>query len=110
MRSEPRRSPGSTGCATTSSAAFREHEVPQREVRFEDLIGKTVRNQYGRPIGRIQDARIEPDGGDYLVTDFLLGPLERVPRLLAFFGQLSTLRALGIGRSRRPRPVPWHWL
>jgi sporulation protein YlmC with PRC-barrel domain len=84
--------------------------MPQREVRFEDLIGKTVRNQHGRPIGRIEDARIEPDGDDYLVTDFLLGPLERLPRLLAFFGELPTLRALGIGRTRRPRPVPWHWL
>jgi len=80
-----------------------------RAVRFEDLVGKTVRNRYGRAIGRIEDARIEPDGEDYLITHFLLGPLERRHRLLAFFGELPTLRALGIGRARDLRPLPWHW-
>jgi sporulation protein YlmC with PRC-barrel domain len=80
------------------------------EVRFEDLIGKVVRNPYGRPIGRIEDVRVEPDGEDYLVTEFLLGPMERWSRVLAFIGELTTLRALGIGKERRLRPFPWHWI
>jgi sporulation protein YlmC with PRC-barrel domain len=79
------------------------------EIRFEDLLGKTVRNAHGRPIGRIEDARVEPDGEDYVVTHFLLGPLERLHRLLAFFGELPTLRALGVGHDRDVRPLPWHW-
>jgi hypothetical protein len=32
-----------------------------------------VRSPHGRPIGRIEDVRVEPDGDDYLVTAFLLG-------------------------------------
>jgi sporulation protein YlmC with PRC-barrel domain len=84
--------------------------MKQRDVKFEDLIGTIVHNQSGRPIGRIEDARIEPDGEDYLITEFLLGPLERLPRLLAFFGEVPTLRALGIGRERRLRPFRWHWI
>jgi sporulation protein YlmC with PRC-barrel domain len=80
-----------------------------KELRFEDLIGKTVRNSYGRPIGRIEDARVEPEGEDYLITHFLLGPLERLPRLKAFFGEIPTLRALGIGCDRDHRPLPWNW-
>jgi sporulation protein YlmC with PRC-barrel domain len=79
------------------------------ELRFEDLIGRPVRNSYGRPIGRIEDARIQVDGDDYRISHFLLGPLERMPRLLAFFGELPTLRALGIGHQRDLRPLPWHW-
>ena len=84
--------------------------MAHRAVRFEDLLGKMVRNQYGRPIGRIEDARIEPEGEDYLVKEFLIGPLGRLPRLLAFMGQLPTLRAWGLGRKSQVRPIPWHWL
>jgi sporulation protein YlmC with PRC-barrel domain len=84
--------------------------MAHRAVKFEDLLGKTVRNQYGRAIGRIEDARIEPEGEDYLVKEFLIGPLGRLPRLLAFLGQLPTLRAGGLGRKSQMRPIPWHWL
>jgi sporulation protein YlmC with PRC-barrel domain len=84
--------------------------VKQNEVRFEDLIGKVVCNEHGRAIGRLEDLRIEPHGNDYLVTEFLLGPLEPLPRLLAFASQLPTLRALGIGRKRRLHPVRWQWI
>ena len=50
--------------------------VAQR-VRFEDLIGKVVRNSHGRPIGCLEDARMEPDGEEYVITHFLVGPLGR---------------------------------
>src|SRR3954468_18618971 len=79
------------------------------ELRFEDLVGKPVRNSHGRPIGRIEDARIEPDGDDYLVSHFLLGPLERMPRIKAFFGEIPTFGALGVGADRDLRPLPWQW-
>jgi len=80
-----------------------------RELRFENLIGKTVRNSYGRAIGRIEDARLQPDGDDYLVSHFLLGPVERMLRVKAFLGELPTFRALGIGSDRELRPLPWEW-
>jgi sporulation protein YlmC with PRC-barrel domain len=84
--------------------------MSRNEIRFEDLIGTPVHNQHGRPIGRIQDILVEPDGKDYLVTDFLLGPLERLPRLMAFAAQVPTLRGLGIGRVSRVRAIPWDWI
>jgi sporulation protein YlmC with PRC-barrel domain len=84
--------------------------MSSREVRFEDLVGRVVQNQHGRPVARIEDVRVEPDGEDYLVTHFLLGPLERLPRIMAFAGEVPTIRALGIGRERRLRPIPWQWL
>jgi hypothetical protein len=80
-----------------------------QRVRFEGLVGTVVRNTYGRPIGRIEDARMEPDGDDYLITHFLVGPLGRVTRVRAFLGELPTLRAIGLGHERDLRPLPWHW-
>ncbi|MFL5403453.1 MAG: PRC-barrel domain-containing protein [Gemmatimonadales bacterium] len=79
------------------------------ELKFEDLIGRTVRNSYGRPIGRIEDARVEPDGDDYVITHFVLAPEERLSRFMAFFAELPTLRELGIGHQRHLRPLPWDW-
>jgi hypothetical protein len=84
--------------------------VKPGEIRFEDLIGRTVRNPHDRAIGRIEEARVEPDGEDYLVTEFLIGPLELLPRVLAFIAEVPTLRALGLGQQRKLRPVPWHWI
>lgn len=84
--------------------------MASRDVRFEDLVGRVVQNQHGRRVARIEDVRVEPDGEDYLVTHYLLGPLERLPRLLAVASELPTLAGLGIGRERRLRPIPWQWL
>jgi hypothetical protein len=81
--------------------------MPER-LRFEDLIGRVVRNSHGRAIGQIEDATMEPEGEDYLITHFLLGPLGRMARLRAFLGELPTLRRLGIGQERDLRPLPWH--
>jgi hypothetical protein len=78
-------------------------------MRFEDLVDKVVRNVHGRPIGRIEDARMEPHGQDYLITHFLIGPVGRLTRIRAFLGELPTLRAIGIGHERDLRPLPWHW-
>jgi sporulation protein YlmC with PRC-barrel domain len=78
-------------------------------VRFEDLIGRLVRNSHGRAIGRIQDASMEPEGEDYLITHFLLGPVGRTARLRAFLGELPVLSSIGIGKERDLRPLPWHW-
>jgi hypothetical protein len=80
-----------------------------QHLRFEDLVGAVVRNSYGRPIGRIEDATMEPEGEDYLITHFLIGPLGRITRLRAFLGELPTLRAIGLGHERDLRPLPWHW-
>ena len=80
-----------------------------RRVRFEHLMGKPVRNPHGRVIGRIEDARIEPEEADYVITHFLIGPVERLPRLRAFLGELPTLRSIGLGKERDLRPFPWHW-
>jgi hypothetical protein len=80
-----------------------------QRVRFEELVGTVVWNAHGRPIGRIEDARMEPDGDDYLITHFIIGPLGRVTRVRGFLGELPTLRAMGLGHGGDMRPFPWQW-
>jgi sporulation protein YlmC with PRC-barrel domain len=78
-------------------------------VRFEDLLGRVIINSHGRPIGTIEDARMEPEGEEYVITHFMVGPLGRFRRFRAFLGELPTLRSIGIGSERDLRPFPWEW-
>ena len=77
-----------------------------REVRLEALLGRVVTGP-GGPFARIEDLRTEPEGEEYLVRSFILGPLGIGAKLAAFFWELPTLRALGLARKCRIRVVPW---
>jgi hypothetical protein len=80
--------------------------VTAREVRLETLIGRVVSGP-GGPFARIEDLRAEPEGEEYLVRSVILAPLGAWAKLAAFFWELPTLRALGLGRKSRIRVVPW---
>jgi hypothetical protein len=84
--------------------------MANREIRLEELLGRTVRSAAGRPVGRIDDIRAEPHGEEYLVTEVLMGELGLVAKLLDFAEQLPTFQALKLGRRYRLRPIPWDWL
>jgi hypothetical protein len=80
--------------------------VAVHEVRFEALIGRPVTGP-GGAFAQIEDVLVEPDGEEYLVRSYILGPLGAWNRLVAFFWELPTLRALGLARKARIRVVPW---
>ena len=84
--------------------------VAGREVAFEDLLGRVVRTAAGRPVGRIEDVRVEPDGDEYVVREVILGSLGVRPRLFSMAAQLPTFRALGLSGHYRTRAIPWQWL
>jgi hypothetical protein len=81
-----------------------------REIRVEVLLGRVVRTAAGRPAGRIEDLRVEPDGEDYVVREVVLGELGVRARLFGLAAQLPTLKSLGLGRRYRTRAIPWQWL
>jgi len=80
--------------------------VAAREVRLEALIGRVVTGP-GGPFAQIEDVRVEPEGEEYLVRSYILGPLGTWARLAALLWELPTLRALGLGRKSRIRVVSW---
>lgn len=84
--------------------------VAGREVQVEELLGRVVRTAAGRPVGRIEELRVEPQGEDYVVTEIVLGELGLIAQLFAMAAQLPTFQALGLNRRYRTRAVPWHWL
>ena len=77
-----------------------------REVHLEALIGRVVTGP-GGPFARIEDVEVEPDGEEYLVRSYILGPLGARARLAASFWDLPALRSLGLDRKGRMRVVPW---
>jgi sporulation protein YlmC with PRC-barrel domain len=81
-----------------------------REIGVHDLLGRVVRTAAGRPVGRIEDLRAEPEGEDYVVREVIIGELGLRARLFAMAAQLPTLRALGLVGVYRIRAIPWEWL
>ena len=84
--------------------------MADRELQLEDLLGRLVHTAAGRPVGRIEDLRVEPEGDDYVVQDVMLGELGLRARLFGMAAELPTLKALGLGRGYRTRAIPWEWL
>jgi len=84
--------------------------VAARDIGVEELLGRTVRTAAGRPVGRIEDFEVEPDGEDYVLRAVILGYLGLRARLFALAAQLPTLRAVGLSGRYRTRAIPWQWL
>ncbi len=81
-----------------------------REIALEQILGRVVRSPAGRPVGRIEDFRAEPVGGDYVVREVMIGELGLMAKLLGMAGQLPTFRLLGSSRRYRRRAVRWDWI
>ncbi|MFL5476697.1 MAG: PRC-barrel domain containing protein [Gemmatimonadales bacterium] len=84
--------------------------MPAREIRLEEILGRVVRTAAGRPVGRIEDVRVVPDGEDYVVQDVILGELGLRAQMFSIAGQLPTLKSIGLAGRYRTRAIPWDWL
>jgi sporulation protein YlmC with PRC-barrel domain len=75
-----------------------------REIHLEQLLGTQVTDASGRPVGRIEEFRIEQRGDEWVVTEYLLG----VTGILARLGVRSVGRLVGISlQEHAPQRVPW---
>ena len=81
-----------------------------REIRLEEILGRVVRTAAGRPVGRIEDVSVLPEGEDYVVREVIVGELGVRARLLSIAAQLPTLQSLGLAGPHRTRAIPWEWL
>ena len=79
-----------------------------REVRVEQLLGRTVIDADGHVVGHIEELRSELIDGERVVTEYHLGPAALLERIGAVVGELPLLRFLG---SRAAvRCVAWNLL
>jgi hypothetical protein len=77
------------------------------ERRLEDLLGRRVLAPDGRFVGRIEEVAASQDGGEWIITEYHIGPqalLERVA--LRYFGWAWPARARGYV-ARWDQIDPW---
>jgi hypothetical protein len=78
-----------------------------REIHLEWLIGKPVRGITGDVVGRIEEARAERLGDEWVVPEFFLGPGAAVARLSA--GRFRHLLAPIFGDRAAPHGYRVRW-
>jgi sporulation protein YlmC with PRC-barrel domain len=74
------------------------------EVRVEHLLGRRVRDEGGRVLGRIEEMCVEVVDGELVVLEFHLGAAALMERIAGFTAQLPFLGWLG---KRKGVCVDW---
>lgn len=77
------------------------------EAHLELLLSRRVVDCDGKAAGRIEEVRAELEGGDWVVTEYLLGPAALLERLSAWSVGLALVRLLGAKSLAAGRRVPW---
>ena len=75
------------------------------EVHVEHLLGRRVFDADGRKIGRIEEFHVEIVDGEFVVTEYHVGPAAFLERAGAFIMQLPFFRYLPF--TRHGYRVPW---
>jgi sporulation protein YlmC with PRC-barrel domain len=74
-----------------------------RLVPFERMVGRRVHDSQGKKVGRIVAVRVDWEGKDCVVRDYLLGTAALLERL-----GISAKVFLGVPLHREPRSIPWN--
>ena len=76
-----------------------------REAHVEQLIGRKVRDERGRELGRIEEMIVEVIDDEYVVTEFHLGTGALIERVTGFVRQLPFFGL--IPGAKEPKRVGW---
>jgi sporulation protein YlmC with PRC-barrel domain len=74
-------------------------------VPFERMVGRRVYDPDGKKVGRIVAVRVDWEGKDCVVRDYLLGTAALAKRL-----GLSAKVFLGMPLKHQPRSIPWEMM
>jgi hypothetical protein len=80
--------------------------VTTREVQVQHLLGRKARDVDGRVVGRVEELLVEIRDGEFVVTEFHLGPAAAVERIVGVAGQLPILKHIPRGQRVEYR-VRW---
>lgn len=81
-----------------------------REVHLELLLGKCVFDSTGKSVGRIEEVRVQQQGDEWVVQEYLIGTAALLERLSAWTIGLAILRLLGARKIYSGYSVPWNKL
>jgi sporulation protein YlmC with PRC-barrel domain len=71
-----------------------------REVPLDDLLGRKVLAKNGRPVGRLEEFRVEVHRGEYTVAQYVIGAAGLLERL-------GVAMKLLLGRKRGGYAARW---
>ncbi len=74
-------------------------------VHVELLVGRKVRDENGKVLGRIAEIQARKRGHDYFVEEYHLGPAAYLETL-----GISGARMIGLRFAREPKRIPWQKL
>jgi sporulation protein YlmC with PRC-barrel domain len=78
-----------------------------RELHLELLLSRRVFDPAGKAIGRIEEIRVEPQGEEWVIKEYLVGSAALLERLSARTIGLRLLRLLGARKIYGGYRVPW---
>ncbi|WP_013320691.1 hypothetical protein [Gloeothece verrucosa] len=81
-----------------------------REIHLELLLGKPVKDATGKSIGRIEEIRVQQQGNEWVIKEYLIGTIAILERLSAWTVGLGLLHLLGATKIYNGYRVPWEKL
>jgi sporulation protein YlmC with PRC-barrel domain len=81
-----------------------------REIHLELLLGKQVLDSTGKPVGRLEEVRAEPQGDAWVIQEYLIGSAALLERLSAWTIGLRLVHWLGARKIYGGYRVPWDQL
>lgn len=84
--------------------------MTNREIHLELLLGKQVLDRTGRPVGRIEEVRVQQQGDEWVIQEYLLGTAALLERLSAWRIGLAIMRCFGARKIHSSYSVPWNKL
>lgn len=77
------------------------------EVHLERLLGRKVKDADGKSAGSIEEIAVDDSSGEWLVTEYITGPVGALERLSAYGPGLRLLDLLGAAKSPNGYRIPW---
>lgn len=80
--------------------------MTSREIQVQHLLGRKARDADGHVVGRVEELLVEERDGEFVVTEYHLGPAAMLERIAGFAGQLPLLKHIPRG-ARAEYCVRW---
>ncbi len=84
--------------------------MARHELNVELLLNRRVYGADGKPVGRLEEVRVEPRGGELFVIEYLVGTYAFMERLARGAVGRAVLHTFGAARKGEGYRVPWDQL
>ncbi len=80
---------------------------PLPQVHIETILGKQVHDADGKPVGHIEEIRVQKDGGDWVVAEYHVGTIALLERFAAMTVADPVWRRLFSHDGTGGYVIPW---